>query len=381
MSGEKLSLFTSIAVNKQPKTDKQTELVRLITNQVSKSGIGNFSQLVQDLDAAGIVIGKDRIAIKAKQTDIVDNNGNTIAMFSNGKLNASLIDADTITVNHLYAKSAQGGTSVGHFGNYDIDAAKISGVGYPLWLGATTAANAPFRVSKDGELYATKGIFKGEIQGVSGSFYTLTCINKNGASSGEITFSSDTGMEFSGDIRHQGVHSENRGYRFYSADIWCRGAFGHCDRVVAVVKGGYMLVYTMGQNHENYVYVTLPTTINTSGTTVYKIPLYSPGDYSTNGLAGCSIDVVVFNVATSGYVYDFDFSGTNNTKTLDIVNVNDNQNANYVKFFDTVGAHSLDGGKAMHLIYVKPKWLTPTLEESRFGKGIFWTGEKDLNWA
>ena len=157
MSGEKLSLFTSIAVNKQPKTDKQTELVRLITNQVSKSGIGNFSQLVQDLDAAGIVIGKDRIAIKAKQTDIVDNNGNTIAMFSNGKLNASLIDAETITVNHLYAKSAQGGTSVGHFGNYDIDAAKISGVGYPLWLGASTAANAPFRVSKDGDMVANSG--------------------------------------------------------------------------------------------------------------------------------------------------------------------------------------------------------------------------------
>lgn len=161
MSGEKLSLFTSIAVNKQPKTDKQTELVRLITNQVSKSGIGNFSQLVQDLDAAGIVIGKDRIAIKAKQTDIVDNNGNTIAMFSNGKLNASLIDADTITVNHLYAKSSQGGTSVGHFGNYDIDAAKISGVGYPLWLGATTAANAPFRVSQKGAIYSIAGTIGG----------------------------------------------------------------------------------------------------------------------------------------------------------------------------------------------------------------------------
>ena len=105
MSGEKLSLFTSIAVNKQPKTDKQTELVRLITNQVSKSGIGNFSQLVQDLDAAGIVIGKDRIAIKAKQTDIVDNNGNTIAMFSNGKLNASLIDAESVVTDGLQANT------------------------------------------------------------------------------------------------------------------------------------------------------------------------------------------------------------------------------------------------------------------------------------
>lgn len=156
MSGEKLSLFTSLAVNKQPKTDKSTELVRVIQSTVTSTPIGNFEQLVADLNTAGIVIGTNNIAIKADKVSVV-NGSTTTAMFSGGKLNAALIDAGTITVNHLWAKSAEGGTIVGHFGNYDINAAVVGSVKYPLWIGANTASDAPFRVSKDGAIYATSG--------------------------------------------------------------------------------------------------------------------------------------------------------------------------------------------------------------------------------
>ncbi len=34
---------------------------------------------------------------------------------------------------------------------------------YALWLGAALAKDAPFRVTKDGSLYASKGIFAGEL--------------------------------------------------------------------------------------------------------------------------------------------------------------------------------------------------------------------------
>ena len=164
MSGEKMSLFTSIAVNKQPKTDKDSVLTQKITvitsDRMASGTIGEFTQLIKDFNTAGIAITKDNVTIRGDKVTIL--NKNSVALFaSDGKLNASLINADTITVNHLWAKSSQGGTSAGHFGNYDIDAAKISGVGYPLWLGSANASGANFRVSEKGELYSVAGTIGG----------------------------------------------------------------------------------------------------------------------------------------------------------------------------------------------------------------------------
>lgn len=115
MSGEKLSLFASIPVNKRPKTDNEAvfkEMVTLITSkQISTGKLVDFSQLVKDMAAAGIVIGSDSVAIKAKQTSVIGSDGSTIAMFSNGKLNANLINAknvvaDGIQGNTIDAKNA-----------------------------------------------------------------------------------------------------------------------------------------------------------------------------------------------------------------------------------------------------------------------------------
>ena len=50
---------------------------------------------------------------------------------------------------------------------------------YALWLGAPNGADAPFRVKKDGSLYASKGIFAGELQSVTGSFYRLTAVSSD----------------------------------------------------------------------------------------------------------------------------------------------------------------------------------------------------------
>lgn len=162
MSGEKLSLFASIPVNKRPKTDNEAvfkEMVTLITNkQISTGKLVDFSQLVKDMASAGIIISGNQIIIKANQTRIMGSDGIPIAMFENGKLNAHLIDADKIEVKHLWAKSEDGTNKVGYFGNYEIDACKVDDTTYaPLFVGADNAKNAPFHVTQNGAIYALMG--------------------------------------------------------------------------------------------------------------------------------------------------------------------------------------------------------------------------------
>ena len=162
---EKVHLFASQRVNRKARTDNEeifTEKVSLITNQQMSIGkLADFKQLVADMATAGIAISTDKVVIKAKQTMVVDENNNTTALFANGKLNAALIDADTITVNHLYARNTNGGSVVGHFGNADKNDAQVGDVRCPLWVGHAAAANAPFRVASDGSLYSVRGTIGG----------------------------------------------------------------------------------------------------------------------------------------------------------------------------------------------------------------------------
>lgn len=148
-----------VRVSRKPKTASETEIVRLITATNESTPIGNFSQLVKDLAAAGIVISGNQVAIKGDKVTIY--NKDEVALFAqDGKLNASLIDADTITVNHLYARNTNGSV-VGHFGNADKKDAQVGSSDCPLWVGATVASNAPFRVSSDGSLYSVRGSIGG----------------------------------------------------------------------------------------------------------------------------------------------------------------------------------------------------------------------------
>lgn len=144
-----------VKVGRKPKTASETEIVRLITATNESTPIGNFTQLVKDMAAAGIVISGNQVAIKAKQTSVIDEHNNIIAMFSNGKLNANLIDADKIEVKHLWAKSEDGNTKVGYFGNYEIDACMVNNANAPLFVGADTAAKSPFYVTNEGHMVST----------------------------------------------------------------------------------------------------------------------------------------------------------------------------------------------------------------------------------
>lgn len=163
-----------VRVSRKPKTASETEIVRLITATNESTPIGNFSQLVKDLEAAGIVISGNQVAIKGDKVTIY--NQNEVALFAqDGKLNANLIDADKIEVKHLWAKSEDGTTKVGYFGNYEIDACKVDDTTYaPLFVGGVTAKDSPFHVTSEGAMYATSGYIGGfnigttSIEGSSG---------------------------------------------------------------------------------------------------------------------------------------------------------------------------------------------------------------------
>lgn len=116
----------------------------------------------QALLATGIDIINGKITITANNTIFRDNNGTTIALLANGKINASLIDADQIEVKHLWAKSNDGASKVGYFGNTEEEACKIDDTYAPLFVGADTAKNSPFYVTNKGHMVsksATLGSF------------------------------------------------------------------------------------------------------------------------------------------------------------------------------------------------------------------------------
>lgn len=366
-----------VRVSRKPKTASETEIVRLITATNMSTPIGNFSQLVKDLASAGIVISGNQVAIKAKQTSVIGSDGSTIALFDTEgkKLNANLIDAETINVNHVYARSSEGASVIGHFGNFDKADAVVGNDKCPLWLGAALAKDAPFRVTKDGSLYASKGIFAGELKSVTGSFYKLTAVSSDGnKSAGSIYFGGDH-ITFDADIYNQGYNSaEKRGWRFYASSVWCRRAFGHRQSTLAVVSGNVMQVYPDGYDSER---IPVPLeSVSYDNKTVYKIPLYSPNEDSS----GCPIDIVVFTPLRSIATYYYEFVPGGTGKRWMAINANDRNNDIY--FSDVGGWHQLHGGETINLVYIHPEILTPSQnDKTYFGRGIFWSGVNDLNWS
>lgn len=116
------------------------------------------------LKKAGIEITTDKVKLYGDKVQVLTRIDGTheyeeAAMFSNGKLNANLIDADKIEVKHLWAKSEDGTAKVGYFGDTEnMEACKVDDTTYaPLFVGADNAKNAPFHVTQDGAIYALTG--------------------------------------------------------------------------------------------------------------------------------------------------------------------------------------------------------------------------------
>ena len=137
-------------------TTSVNESARKISLEASKKAVDDNNAVIKK---AGLEVTADGIKLYGDKITITNDNGETTtALFSNGKINASLIDADQIEVKHLWAKSNDGASKVGYFGNTEEDACKLSdGTLAPLFIGGDTAAKSPFYVTSNGAMHATSG--------------------------------------------------------------------------------------------------------------------------------------------------------------------------------------------------------------------------------
>lgn len=255
-----------------------------------------------------------------------------------------------------------------------IQADQINLTGHTMAFtgGQITITTDNFTLDGSGNMWCQNGTFSGTVTGVHGSFKNLDCVDNNGNVVGSIEFGSDGRLWFSGDMYHQGYdNAKKRGYRFYAADILCRGMFGHRQKTVAYVFNTYMAIYNKDSDDVDH-YVQIPLESGTeSGKTYYKIPLYGFANYGD--ASGFAIDVVVINCSSDFY---YVFEGMGNGKEWRVINGNDKQT---IHFADIGGWHELKGGESLSCVYVVPRLLSPT--PSGLGAGVFWSGEADLNWS
>lgn len=233
--------------------------------------------------------------------------------------------------------------------------------------------NGNFEIDEEGNAkFKGDSEFGGKLVGVSGSFKRLNCVNNKGNVVGSIEFGSDGRMWFDGDMFSQGYNKkEDRSNRFYTSDVWCRGMFGHRSKTMAIVKQDLMKVFTRGTGKEPVEH-KLTQGMTASSNTYYEIPLFAPG--GNDDTAGMPIDVILFN-NTADYYYSF--VGMDDGKEWRVINGNDHQT---IHFCDIGGWHELKGGASVNCIYIPPEFLTPVPSSSSIGRGVFWTGETDMNW-
>lgn len=262
--------------------------------------------------------------------------------------------------------------------NATIQADKINLTGHCMNFsgGQITITTPNFKLDSTGSIWCQNGTFSGTVTGVYGSFKTLDCVDSNGNVVGNIQFGSDGRMWFSGDMYHQGYdNAKKRGYRFYAADVWCRGMFGHRQKTIAVIYGGYMRIYAKDSDFTDGTFIikSLSSGRTSAGRSYYSVPLY--GDGNGGDASGMPIDVVVMHCSSDEY---YVFTGMGSGKEWRVVNGNDKQT---VHFADIGGWHELKGGESLSCVYIPPSLLNPKVSATQVGAGVFWSGEADLNWS
>ena len=259
-----------------------------------------------------------------------------------------------------------------------IQADQISLTGHCMNFsgGQITITTPNFKLDSTGSIWCQNGTFSGMVTGVHGSFKTLDCVDSNGNVVGNIQFGSDGRMWFSGDMYHQGYdNAKKRGYRFYAADVWCRGMFGHRQKTIAVIYGGWMRIYTKDSDFTDATFITksLRSGKTSAGKSYWSVPLY--GDGNGGDASGMPIDVVVMQCSSDEY---YVFTGMGSGKEWRVVNGNDKQT---IHFADIGGWHELKGGESLSCVYIPPSLLNPKVSSTQVGAGVFWSGEADLNWS
>lgn len=233
---------------------------------------------------------------------------------------------------------------------------------------------APARLYDDGSVYFEKGEFGGSLTGVSGSFKTLNCVNNSGETVGGINFGSDGKMWFSGDLYNQGYNnSKNRGYRFYSADIWCRSGFGSSYNNAMLINGstGYYCLKGIRSDRDGYVSVSLTSKVDTGNNSYYQIPLYG----ASGDAAGFPVDLVVVTGSSS---MRYELIGSVG-KSVTIANGNDQNNSVWI--YSNGYVINLKGGCMCDFVNIGYYNLSPSVSSTKVGAGWMYKGYQDNDWS
>ena len=338
----------------------------------------SISALVRDLQTGLEKVGmhldgeKSTFDIVADRFKVMTTTGEVPFFTEGGKLNAYFIDAKAIVAEGIKAQT--------------IDAKGAT------FQNITVTGNSKFG---------------GTLDGASGTFKVLRCLNSNREPTGGIYFEErgkQAIMAIEGDLgmrKYVEGNFRKRLPRFYAKDVWCQGQFGHYAKICAVVKDDIMYVHHGGHIETDGVQVQLPTvTVKSGGRDIvcYKIPLYAPGyqgedgdngvvlDVDNPGLHrgltdfyreipyGAPIDMVIFNCEQPRSYVFFEMGYG---KEWIAFNGNDNVE---VYICDHREIRKLDGGWVSHYLYVNPLWLTPTKTKETPGAGVLYTGTIDFDW-
>lgn len=231
--------------------------------------------------------------------------------------------------------------------------------------------------AKDGNVTCKTGTFenvtvKGTLEGVSGSFKSLNCVNNSGNIVGSITFGSDGKMWFDGDMYHQGYnYDKQRSLRFYTSDLWCRGDFGAATRTMLVVYGSYGYYYTKGATNSG-TYVAFTSKTSSNNETYYELRMYgTDSDY-----AGMPVDILVFNINSSTkYRYELVMS-----ESQRVLVVNGNNNQNNVDIYTNGNKTTWNGGEVAEVVKL-PNKISPSPGTSKLGRGLLVGAFRDNDWT
>lgn len=334
----------------------------------------------QALLATGIDIINGKITITANNTIFRDNNGTTIALFANGKINASLID-----VKHLWAISEDGTSKVGYFGN-DTDSACIidNNTTAPLFVGGSTALMSNFYVTSNGKMVAKDAEISGTLKGVSGTFNELT----DGTGKLSIGFQ-DNGFfikgytRFYNDVTIDGMlRSQGKGANYLALGVWARGTFGSNARLTLMCIDNHRYYY---EGYDNTKRVQGSTLGISDGAIDGHYPwLVSMRPVTSNlGMSdgeedceyyGASFDLVIIRTtSTSGY---YKFTNCGYGKVFHVINGYDKQSV-WIAYQG--GWFELYGGMGITMAYLGPSMYTPT--STKAGAGFFILGTYDNTWV
>ena len=153
-----------------------SEAINLIVKSQTENIANSATSALQNrIIETGIDITNKCVTVKADTFRVQDTLGNEIAVFKTNAAGKPILRAENIDVDNLTAK---------------------------------------------------------KLDGATGTFKKLQGVDDNNIVKCAIGFSSSEGkMYFEGDMQHQGTFKEpngtSRSYRFLTADLWCRGQFGH----------------------------------------------------------------------------------------------------------------------------------------------------------